>query len=302
MVARSLDSGQDSNVARALCRTLLKQGAGLISTLLVPDVGTALATELPQTSHRRKLGDLFLPVGSEIKEISEPAASYFENAVWSISSTMDPRFTARLVVYRVSSRLPSGIPGDPARDYGRNSKRQCGKFAPSSDRPYEICPMTNTLIGSRLTDAQNQCCRHFAFCVPYSESALAVEDRVSTVVVSERLFNLPENSWKAILAHELGHSIDFWVFGSRYRLRDHQLPMTIKPEVRNEILKVNDEEKDPEIRADILGELFVLKPRGKRLCYSSTPPLQTVVDSKTPCDGSLMTHFSHPPIQGKLRT
>jgi hypothetical protein len=39
-------------------------------------------------------------------------------------------FQAKLVVYVPASvELPSGIPGDPAQDYGSKRSKACGKFS-----------------------------------------------------------------------------------------------------------------------------------------------------------------------------
>lgn len=58
-------------------------------------------------------------------------------------------------------------------------------------------------------------CRHYAYCVPYTPRSSLSLNSITTVVVSERINETPEAVAKGILAHELGHSIDFHCFGSR---------------------------------------------------------------------------------------
>lgn len=178
---------------------------------------------------------------------------------------------------------------------------RCGTFFPISDRPYEICPMPGDVPPD---DTTRECCRHFAFCVPPSRPAFAVEDRIATVVAAPRLFRLPEDRWQAILAHELGHAVDFYLFGPRYRLAKNELLDTVAPELRSTLSEI-DQEPDPELRADALGELLVLKPLGQKLCYDPVLTLQTLVDPAAPCNGDgsgrdLMRHYSHAPLQGTL--
>lgn len=55
------------------------------------------------------------------------------------------------------------------------------------------------------------CCRHYAYYVPYDR----LGPSPGSVVVSPRLLRLPPARWRAILAHEMGHAIDFYLFGGR---------------------------------------------------------------------------------------
>ena len=166
--------------------------------------------------------------------------------------------------------------------------------------PYALCP----LPGEPPADlAARECCRHFAFAVPPGRPAFAVEDRMATIVASPRLLSLPETTWQAIVAHELGHAVDFYLFGSRYRLRDHRRDVT--PDLAERLVAINAE-SDPELRADALGELLVLEKRGQKLCYDPVLTLQTLVPPGTLCGGSgsgseLMHHFTHAPLQGSPR-
>jgi hypothetical protein len=236
-----------------------------------------------------------LPVGAEVRE---DVAKYFDTGVRNIASQIDQGFIARLAVYGVTSVLPSGIPGDPSRDYVRGNKARCGLYRPASERPYDICPAPMESPGN---ESIRQCCRHYAFCVPYSRPAFAVEDRISTVVISPRLYQLPEDIWKAILAHELGHAVDFYLFGRRYRLSNHQATqadLTLTAQLN----KIDEEELDAEVRADALGELLVLR-QNEKLCYDPGLTLQRISSPDVACDGDgtgkqLMRHYLHPPISG----
>ena len=58
-------------------------------------------------------------------------------------------------------------------------------------------------------------CRHYAYCVPYTPRSTLPLNSITTVVVSERINAASEAVAKGILAHELGHSIDFHCFGAR---------------------------------------------------------------------------------------
>ena len=280
---------------------MIIRGIGLLTSLSLQDLKPAFSSVLSETQiQTSSSGKIHLPVGQEVAQISKEASDFFLNAVMEIQNGLDLNFMARLAIYGVSTRLPSGIPGDPARDYSRGTKTRCGKFLSGSDQPYSICPTTYEVTHDIVNDQQRQCCRHFAYCVPYSLPGFAVEDRVSTVMVSERLFRLPEKTWRAILAHELGHAIDFWTFGGRYRLRNHSPSRGMPLELENQLADISD----PEFRADILGEYFVLKPHDQRLCYSPVSNLQQTVGLNVSCQGDgstsqLMRHFSHPPIQGK---
>jgi hypothetical protein len=212
-------------------------------------------------------------------------------------------FTARLAVYGVSSVLPSGIPGDPAKDYsssGRRGDGRCGAFSPpGAAAPYALCPMP----GAAPLDATvAECCRHLAYCVPPGRFALAVEDRLATVVVSPRLWRFPEAQWEGVLAHELGHAADFFLFGARYRLVNRPQAVAAAPPALRAALQAADAEPDPELRADVLGELLVLTPQRQQLCYDSEVLVQAVVEGGAACGGAgggYMKHFTHAPLQGR---
>jgi len=212
-------------------------------------------------------------------------------------------FSSALLVYEGGRQeLPSGTPGDPAMDFqssGRRGTGVCGAFQPGSRQPYELCPDTP---GDLPPDgAAQSCCRHFAFCVPYSRFALAAIDRQSTVVVSPRVARLPPQTWKAILAHEAGHSLDFYVSGSRYGLYDHQ--DKVAPEVLAALKSGVLKEKDAEIRADDFANIVFADQLGKKICYEAATTLQQLTPLEVPCGAeagsgaALLAHFPHPPAK-----
>lgn len=243
-----------------------------------------------------------LPMAGE--EVPLAVRLFFCDAIDSIATNLGEDFKSRLVVYESSSRLPSGIPGNPAMEYDKSRKQACGIFRPGAFKPYDICPEPNE---EALNETSRACCRHFAYAVPYSRFGLAVEDRVSTVVVSQRLFLLEEERWKAILAHEIGHVVDFYLYGKRYGLKNHPIPLhndsnaMASDRLRRQVSEI-DEEPDPEVRADALGELFVLEPLQQSICYDKKLAIQLLVDDPRLCDDneSLSRHFSHPPLQGSV--
>lgn len=243
-----------------------------------------------------------LPSGPEVPGA---VAAYFARAVADIAAQVGPDFRARLAIYGVTPALPSGVPGDPAKDYqsGGGGARTCGAFRPPrgpTDAPYALCP----LPGEASPDLNaRDCCRHFAYAVPYSKFGLAVEDRVTTIIVSPRLFGLPPERWQAIMAHELGHAADFYLFGARYRLRSRQEGVAA-PALRQRLAELDGGEADPELRADELAEVLLLEPRAQKLCYDPVLTLQTLTTPTTACggDGSgteLMRHYTHRPLQGQ---
>lgn len=242
-----------------------------------------------------------LPVAGQ--EIPLAVRTFFCDSIDSIAAKLGEEFKSRLVVYESSSRLPSGIPGNPAKEYDKVRKQVCGTFRPGLSKPYDICPLPGK---EALDDIARNCCRHFAYAVPYSRFGLAVEDRVSTVVVSQRLFLLEDQRWKAILAHEIGHVVDFYLYGKRYGLKNHAIHIlnssnATTGDTLRQRLSVIDEEPDPEVRADALGELFVLEPFQQFICYDSKLAIQSLVNNPHQCDDneSLTRHYSHPPLQGR---
>ena len=176
----------------------------------------------------------------------------------------------------------------------------CGKYkSPGTygSEPYERCLLSDhdmLQYSESERSLTRDCCRHFAYCVPYDRFPVQARDMFSTVVLSSRVSRLPEENWKAILSHELGHAIDFHIFGKRYRLKD-RLTSFSSPSLESAVKNV-DLEKDPELRADMLAELFLLEPVGYQLCYDPKTTIQVLQSSSQTCE---MKHYSHSPIQGR---
>jgi hypothetical protein len=271
---------------------------------LIPLLSITFTTP-PPAEATSQLYRVDIPAGDEVPP---SIREYFTAAVALIASQIGSNFKCRLAIYSYTPNVPSGIPGDPAKDFqsGRRSGGGgfCGKFQPvvtPESLPYAFCPLPGAVP---LDPATRDCCRHFAFAVPYAKFGLAVEDRVTTIVVSPRLLLLPLQRQQAILAHELGHAIDFYLFGKRYNLTNNQDGI-ISVDFREQLLLIDGGEVDPEVRADALGELLVLKPREQELCYDPVLKLQTLVDASVKCTGNgdegseeLMRHYSHPPLAG----
>ena len=231
-------------------------------------------------------------VGSEVP----PAlAAIFSAYVADIRSALGPSFNARLAIYGVTPRLPSGIPGDPARDYSSN-RRNCGEFRKPGGfppvEPYAICDDVTCTSEDKTT-----CCRHYAYCVPYDNFPANELDAVSTVMVSSRIVNLPETTIRGILAHELGHAVDFHVFGKRYRLRNKPVEVS-SGELESRLLEINATVGDVEFRADDLANLLVLEGAGQRLCYDRGTRLQRLRPLGGSCDGDDDDeHYGHPVLR-----
>jgi hypothetical protein len=270
-----------------------------------------MTTPIPPAEAASQLYRVDIPAGDEVP----PAIrKYFIEAVDLVASQIGTDFKCRLAIYGTTPNLPSGIPGDPAKDFQSSRKSGggggggvCGKFSPvltPESRPYQFCPLPGQVPSDPAT---RDCCRHFAYAVPYAKFGLAVEDRVTTVVVSPRLLILPPERWQSILAHELGHAVDFYLFGKRYRLSNNQSSF-ISAELKEQLLLVDQGEEDPEARADVLGEMLILKHREQKLCYDPVLKLQTLVKQSTSCKGDgeegskeLMRHYSHPPLAGAAK-
>lgn len=176
----------------------------------------------------------------------------------------------------------------------------CGKFkSPGAygSEPYERCLLSEHDMleySESERSLTRDCCRHFAYCVPYDRFPVQTRDMYSSVVLSSRVLRLPEENWKAILAHELGHAIDFHIFGKRYRLKN-RLASFSSSSLESAVKNV-DLEKDPELRADMLAELFLLEPVGCQLCYDPKTTIQVIQSSSQTCE---IKHYSHSPIQGR---
>jgi hypothetical protein len=280
------------------CRSMLHAAVSLIPLLFI----TGGISTPPPAQAASNLYRVDIPAGDEIPP---PIRSYFTEAVALMQSQLgSPDFKVRLALYGTTPNLPSGIPGDPAKDFQRNNNKVCGIFSPvqtPESLPYAFCPLPGVVP---LDPNTRDCCRHFAYAVPYSKFGFAVEDRVTTIVVSPRLLMLEQKQWQAILAHELGHAVDFYLFGKRYRLANNQASI-ISAELKEELMAIDREEQDPEARADLFGETLVLKPREQKLCYDPVLKLQILVDPSVKCNGGgsegseeLLRHYTHPPLAG----
>ena len=230
-------------------------------------------------------------VGSEVP----PAlAAIFSAYVTEIREALGPSFNARLAIYGVTARLPSGIPGDPARDYSSN-RRNCGEFRKSGGfppvEPYAICD-----DAACTSEEKTTCCRHYAYCVPYDNCPSNELDAVSTVVVSSRIVNLPETTIRGIIAHELGHAVDFHAFGKRYRLRNKPVEVS-SDELESRLSEINATVADVEFRADDLANLLVLNGVGQRLCYDRGTRLQRLRPLPDCWDENDSEHYSHPVLR-----
>ena len=227
-------------------------------------------------------------------EIPQHIADYFLNSVRLIQREIGAGFNARLAIYGVTKSLPSGSPGDPAKDY---NKGRCGTFIPPSLQgvePYQCCSQRDTQ-DDMLT---RECCRHYAYCVPYDRFPARPADSVSTVVLSSRVFNASDDTLSGIISHELGHAIDFHIFGKKYRLQNR--PCDFRDAALELSLHDIDLEMDPEYRADMFADLFILRENNMQLCYNTKTLLQSTRSISADCtsDGSdFVKHFRHKPIR-----
>lgn len=276
---------QDARVS--IPRTPLNRRALLGASCLV--TVAALGVSRPAFGAPLKPEDLVGP------EIPDSLAGYFRQYVSAAQQAIGESFNARLVVYGVTQRLPFGTPGDPSKEYGK-IKRLCGDFHPPGkfgEQPYDCCSSPD----ADSNPTSRECCRHYAYCVPYDRFPASPSDSVSSIVVSSRVMNLPDDTIKGILAHEIGHAIDFHIYGKRYRLQNRACTFENK-QVESEILEIDATASDPEYRADMFANALVLRDR--TLCYQPDILLQTLTPLETDCisDG-LLQHFSHQPIQGR---
>lgn len=251
--------------------------------------------------------------GSQIRQVEgeDTAQQFWTRLVVEAKSKLGDDFDAKLTFYTPSALLPSGIPGDPAFDYKSKRSGACGAFQSGQARPYAMCPDPGGEPADLLT---RECCRHFAYCVPRSRYGWAVPDRVTTVVASPRMMALAPSVWQAMLVHEMGHCVDFHVFGGQYGLTDHS-PVDGDAAAVLSVLDVREE--DPELRADCMGEAICKGAvAGRRLCYSRSTTLQVLLppdqfcseDDSNSSAGAVsgqysspyMLHFTHPPPQGSF--
>jgi hypothetical protein len=231
-------------------------------------------------------------------EIPEALARIFRSYVNVLKEAIGDAFDARLAVYGVTARMPNGIPGDPAREYS-SFRKNCGKFRNPGgfpgNEPYDLCEDDS---GSLPCDAKVKCCRHYAYCVPYDRFPANQLDAVSSVVLSSRIVNLPEETIRGIIAHELGHAVDFHMFGKRYRLQDRPT-VVATVELERRIRLIDETIDDVEYRADDIANLLLLEADGSRLCYDPKTLLQSVVKASS-CQG-LDDHYAHPLLRKPVK-
>lgn len=231
-------------------------------------------------------------------EIPPEIAAVFDKYVFRIQDAIGPDFNARLVIYGVTSRMPYGSPGDPSKQYGKDRK-SCGQFHPpaaTGGEPYDICSTSSSSIAVA-------CCRHYAYCVPYDRFPASPGDSVSAVVVSSRVFKLPMDTIQGILVHELGHAIDFHMFGKRYRLQNRSCKFASE-DVEASLSHIDSSVSDPEYRADLFANAIALQSNEEALCYNTHSLTQTIVrGANINCSSvpDLMDHYSHEPLQGMRR-
>mmetsp|Transcript_12949 Transcript_12949/g.24667 ORF Transcript_12949/g.24667 Transcript_12949/m.24667 type:complete len:335 (-) Transcript_12949:666-1670(-) len=201
-------------------------------------------------------------------------------------------------------------PGNPAKDFGSEGVRgqyngtgMCGVLDSFSDQPYAVCGAPGDVP---TDDIARDCCRHTAYTyVPNQFYGMKSIPPVPVVVVSPRARLLDEAGWKAILAHEMGHCVDFYLFGKRYGL----LNRTAADKNLYAALKEASSEPDPELRADDFANIILSSSIGGSVCYDPVTTLQTLVpNNEFPCKGTMnegdtrpMLHYTHPPLEGKLR-
>jgi hypothetical protein len=275
-------------VSSGVCAKSSRRDALLMSMGMLMGVDGAYgASSSSKTIPREQL------VGAEIPE---EIATVFDRYVSQIQDRIGESFNARLVIYSVTSRMPFGAPGDPSRQYGKDRK-SCGQFHPpgmQGGEPYEIC--------STSSPEGVKCCRHYAYCVPYDRFPAFPGDSVSSVVLSSRVPNLPTDVIEGILAHELGHAIDFHIFGKRYRLQNRACDFASE-DLEKSLKQVDSSVLDPEYRADLFANVIVLS-NGEALCYNESNLLQTIITDKSiNCSNTpgLMNHYSHEPLQSMRR-
>uniref|UniRef100_A0A383WJG6 Leishmanolysin-like peptidase n=1 Tax=Tetradesmus obliquus TaxID=3088 RepID=A0A383WJG6_TETOB len=237
-----------------------------------------------------------------------PLQQFWASLVAELQQQLSASFAPALVFYGPAEQLPSGAPGDPAAEYNKQTRGSCGTSTSGFSQPYAVCPLVPG--GLPASDTARDCCRHFAYCVPRSRYAFAAIDRQSSVVASPRLALAEPDTWQGVLLHEMGHCIDFHVFGERYRLPAEAPPRSAYAAAA--LAAIDAAEADAELRADRMANaLLVPALGGEHLCYSVQTRVQRLVPPSVVCmqedeapassssssSGALfMEHFPHPPV------
>jgi len=238
--------------------------------------------------------------GSELDVVD----SFWDLLVTTAKTVMGPGFDAKLEFYS-ADRSRDFPPGNPAKDFASERRKgggKCGPLLSGSDRPYAMCPAPGQQPSDLLAQ---ECCRHNAYTyVPEKYYWAKAVAPVPVVVVSPRIRQLDESTWKAILMHELGHCIDFYMFGKSYGLLNHEIS---DPKIAALLRAESASERDPELRADNFSTIVTSEIVGGGVCYDPVTTVQQLVPIKDfPCEGTgaiddsrPMLHFTHPPLQGK---
>jgi len=243
----------------------------------------------------------------------EPLAAFWDVLVAVTKTAMGSDFDAQLQFYSADKARDSP-PGNPAQDFGSEGVKgmykgngKCGPLQTDSDLPYAICA---SAPGQTPRDIlERECCRHTAYTfVPEKFYQFKLITPVPVVVCAPRIRQFDESSWKAILMHEMGHCIDFYMFGKRYGL----LNRGIQDKAMADMLQAaSTSERDPELRADNFSNIVLATLQkevgGGIVCYDPLTTIQRIVPVKDlPCEGTgeigdprPLLHFSHPPLTGK---
>ena len=117
-----------------------------------------------------------------------------------------------------------------------------------------------------------------------------------------------EEEWKGIIVHELGHCIDFVVWGENYRLLNHKNVLNTID--RNVMISLECASDDPEIRADNIANNIILLPQRKRLVYDTSTLRQKlvtlneykseIIENSSSGNPTYLMHYPHEPVNGDV--
>lgn len=195
-------------------------------------------------------------------QLPEELLAFWDECVDTARLGLGESFQPGLIVWSDRAVLPFGNPGNPAEDYTTkagpfNLLSACGVPEKSSDSPlgypYPGCPAPGA---ETPNSTLLQCCRHYAYCVPYTPNARSRVNQVTNVVIAPRVLALPAATARGILVHELGHCIDFHAYGGRYGLVDQ--PVADR-EWAQQLEAASSSSRDPEIRADLFAQAVLMQ-------------------------------------------
>eukprot|EP00892_Ulva_mutabilis_P008057 jgi/Ulvmu1/5623/UM023_0162.1 len=216
--------------------------------------------------------------------LSVPLQAFWRDCISAVTSGVGSSIDVNLIVWSPRASLPFGSPGDPAADYTTGGifapfNGGCGVRRKDAARPYAGCPAPGLPASN---DLLAECCRHYAYCVPYTPRSTLALNSVTTVVLSERINDAPESVARGIIAHELGHGIDFHCFGSRYKLADHP------PDGpwASSVAAIDAKETNFEIRADGFANLILGAVKAGQLCYAKDTRTQVAIGDDVACAGT----------------